>query len=77
MDPNLAFHPRDDIWRLQTDMKAVFATQIDHSDRLLRLERRQDEDFRMKSVWGTSSPFPGILSSTPQQGSLAIHSIML
>ncbi|KAI4134634.1 MAG: hypothetical protein LQ347_001359 [Umbilicaria vellea] len=48
-------------------MKNVYATQAEHSDRLLRLERRQDDDARVRSVWGNSSPFPSILSGTPQQ----------
>ncbi|QDS74962.1 hypothetical protein FKW77_004898 [Venturia effusa] len=69
MDPqSAAFTPRDDIWRFQSDMLRVQQTQSDHGERLSRLERRQDEDARMKSVWGTSSPFPGVLSGTPQQG---------
>ena len=68
MDPQFALASRDDIWRLQTDMKAVCATQAEHAERLMRLERRQEDDARMKSVWGNSSPFPGVLSGTPQQG---------
>lgn len=68
MDPQFAFASRDDLWRLQADMKTFNATQSDHADRLLRLERRQDDDARLKSVWGHSSPFPSILSGTPQQG---------
>ena len=68
MDPQFAFALKDDVWRLQGDMKTVHAMQSDHADRLLRLERRQDDDARMKSVWGHSSPFPSILSGTPQQG---------
>lgn len=42
----------------------------EHDQRLTRLERRQDDDAHMKSVWGNSSPFPNILSGTPQQGEL-------
>ena len=69
MDPQSAnFTPRDDFWRFQSDMLRVQQTQADHADRLTRLERRQEDDARMKSVWGTSSPFPGVLSGTPQQG---------
>ena len=68
MDPQFAFASKDDIWRLQADMNTFHATQSEHADRLLRLERRQDDDARMKSVWGQSSPFPSILSGTPQQG---------
>jgi hypothetical protein len=72
MDPqSVAFTPRDDnIWRFHSEIIKVQQTQAEHSERLLRLERRQEEDARMKSVWGTSSPFPGILSGTPQQGKL-------
>jgi ubiquitin carboxyl-terminal hydrolase 4/11/15 len=69
MDPqSAAFTPRDDGWRFQADMLRVQQTVVDHSERLSRLERRQQEEERMKSVWGTSSPFPGVLSGTPQQG---------
>ena len=68
MDPHLSFATRDELWQLQNDMKSFHTTQADHSDRLLRLERRLDEDTRMKSVWGASSPFPSVLGGTPQQG---------
>ncbi|MCJ1392657.1 hypothetical protein MMC18_005527 [Xylographa bjoerkii] len=67
MDSQFAFASRDDLWQLQNEMKSVYVTQSEHSDRLVRLERRQEEDTRMKSVWGTSSPFPSILGGTPQQ----------
>lgn len=42
--------------------------QAEHSERIARLERKQDDDARMKSVWGTQSPFPSVLSGTPQHG---------
>lgn len=72
MDPqSLAFTPRDDLWRFQSEMLRVQQTQADHGERLSRLERRQDEDARVKSVWGASSPFPSVLSGTPQQ--VALH----
>ncbi|KAI9823536.1 MAG: hypothetical protein M1819_001337 [Sarea resinae] len=67
MEQQFAFASRDDVWRLHSEMKNVSSIQAEHADRILRLERRQEEDARMKSVWGTSSPFPGILSGTPQQ----------
>lgn len=68
MDPqSVAFTPRDDIWRFHSEMLRVQQTQAEHADRLARLERRQDEDARVKSVWGTSSPFPSVLGGTPQQ----------
>jgi len=69
MDPQtVAFSPQNDIWRFQADMLRLQQTQTDHAERLLRLERRQEEDSRVKSVWGTSSPFPSVLSGTPQYG---------
>ncbi|KAG9243336.1 hypothetical protein BJ878DRAFT_423822 [Calycina marina] len=50
------------------DVKHVQSIQTNHSDRISRLERRQADDAALKSVWGTSSPFPGVLSGTPIQG---------
>lgn len=74
MDPQLDLASKEDLWRLQNEMKNVYATQAEHTDRIARLERRQEDDTRMKSVWGSQSPFPGILGGTPQQG-LFRHSI--
>lgn len=68
MDTQFAFASREDIWRIHEDMKHVYSVQAEHADRLMRLERRQEDDARMKSVWSTSSPFPSVLSGTPQQG---------
>jgi len=68
MDSHHSFASKDDMWRVQEEMKEVYATQADHADRLLRLERRKDDDSRVKSVWGPQSPFPGILGGTPHQG---------
>lgn len=72
MDPqSQAFTPyssNNDTWRLQSEVARVQQVQVEHAERLARLERRQDEDARVKSVWGNSSPFPSVLSGTPQQG---------
>ena len=68
MDGQFGLASREDFWRLQNEMKNVYATQAEHADRLTRLERRQDDDARIKSVWGSGSPFPSILNGTPQQG---------
>ncbi|KAF2634783.1 UCH-domain-containing protein [Massarina eburnea CBS 473.64] len=68
MDPeSAAFQPRDDFWRIQGEMLRVQQTQADLSDRVSRLERRHEDDSRLKNVWGTSSPFPSVLGGTPQQ----------
>ncbi|GAB7360331.1 hypothetical protein MBLNU230_g8085t1 [Neophaeotheca triangularis] len=74
MDPqSAAFTPgssNHDIWRLQGDVGRVQQVQAEHSERLARVERKLDDDARMKSVWGNTSPFPGVLSGTPQQAPL-------
>ena len=63
---------REDLYHVQKDVKHVQAVQINHAERLLRLEKRQADDAALKSVWGTGSPFPSILSGTPQQGQLRL-----
>ena len=75
MDPqSQSFTPygNSETWRLQNDVARVQQVQTDHSERIARLERRQDEDARVKSVWGNQSPFPSVLSGgaggTPNQG---------
>ena len=68
MDPQFGLASKDDLWRLQNEMKNVYATQAEHADRLMRLEQRSDSDTRLKSVWGSQSPFPSVMNGTPQQG---------
>ena len=74
MDPqSQSFTPyssnnNDTSWRLQSEVTKIRQVQVDHAERIVRLERRQDDDARMKSVWGSNSPFPSVLSGTPQQG---------
>jgi hypothetical protein len=59
---------REELWRLQEDIKDLFTTQGQHSERIMRLEKRRDEDMRVKNVWGTVSPFPGSVANSAQQG---------
>ena len=67
MDPQYGLASKDDLWRLQNEMKNVYATQAEHADRIMRLEQR-DGDSRLKSTWGAQSPFPSVLNGTPQHG---------
>ncbi|KAJ5287150.1 hypothetical protein N7478_002836 [Penicillium angulare] len=62
MDAQYAFTSRDDLWRILDDLKELHSTQIEQADRIARLERRRDEDARLKSVWGPLSPFPSSVS---------------
>lgn len=76
MDPqSVAFTPQSDIWRVtMTDtMRNVQATQHEHAERLMRLERRHDGDTRIKSAWSTASPFPSGLTGTPQTGQWPVY----
>ncbi|KAK0389277.1 hypothetical protein NLU13_2852 [Sarocladium strictum] len=69
MDPRYPAS-REDLYNLQMEVKQVQYTQSNHADRLMRLEKRQADDAALKSVW--NSPFPGILSGTPQQEPVSI-----
>ncbi|KAF2652737.1 hypothetical protein K491DRAFT_663322 [Lophiostoma macrostomum CBS 122681] len=78
MDPeSAAFQPRDDLWRFQSEMLRVQQSQTDLADRVSRLERRNEDDSRLKNVWGTSSPFPSVLApdyaAVPLQQPTAEH----
>ena len=61
MDGQYPFATRDEIWRVNNDVRDISTIQAQHEQRLLRLEKRNQEDAKMKSVWGPSSPFPGLL----------------
>ncbi|KAL0931655.1 ubiquitin carboxyl-terminal hydrolase 19 [Colletotrichum truncatum] len=58
---------RDDFFNIQMDLKQIQLVQNNQGERLARLERRQDQDASLKSVW-QQHPFPGVLAGTPQQG---------
>ena len=73
--PSQAFTPyygsNNETWRLQTDVARLQQAHAEHAERLARLERRFDDDARVRSVWGQASPFPSVLSGgTPQQGEI-------
>ncbi|KAL5003326.1 hypothetical protein BDV10DRAFT_190797 [Aspergillus recurvatus] len=64
MDAQYPFASRDDIWRVFEELKDLHATQIEQAERIARLERRRDEDARLKSVWGPLSSFPSSVGGT-------------
>lgn len=59
---------REDLYSLQMEVKQVQFTQSNHSERILRLEKRAADDAAIKSAW--NSPFPGVIggTGTPSQG---------
>ncbi|KLJ13110.1 hypothetical protein EMPG_11929 [Blastomyces silverae] len=69
MDAQYPFASREDIWRVQEEVKDLFAAQLEHGERISRLERRREDDARMKSVWGPLSPFPGSIGTVHHQES--------
>ncbi|KAI9038616.1 uncharacterized protein KD926_010560 [Aspergillus affinis] len=64
MDAQYPFASRDDIWRVFEELKELHATQFEQAERIARLERRKDEDARLRSVWGPLSPFPSSVGGT-------------
>lgn len=60
-----------ELHNVQMEVKQVQIVQASHAERLSRLERRQNEDAAIKSVWNPS-PFPSVLGGTPQHGPVQI-----
>lgn len=69
MDGN-SFATREDIWRLQSAIDGLSATQTQYGDRIMRIEKRLDDGGKSKSLWGPSSPFPSGLSSSQTESTL-------
>jgi hypothetical protein len=68
MDAQYPFASRDDIWRVFEELKELHAAQFEQAERIARLERRRDEDARLKSVWGPLSPFPSSVGGAVPTG---------
>ena len=68
MESQLPLASRDDIWRLQESLNELSTIQAQHTERIMRLEKRRDDDTRVKNVWGPMSPFPGGLGPSGTQG---------
>lgn len=69
MDAQYPFASREDIWRVHEEVKDLYATQLEHGERIARLERRREDDARMKNLWAPFSPFPSAVSNSATQGS--------
>ncbi|KAH8696065.1 hypothetical protein BGW36DRAFT_296767 [Talaromyces proteolyticus] len=64
MDAQYPFASREDIWRVFEEVKDLYSTQLEHGERIARLERRREDDMRLKSVWGPLSQFPSAISGS-------------
>ncbi|KAJ5365376.1 hypothetical protein N7517_008262 [Penicillium concentricum] len=58
MDAQYPFASRDDIWRVFDELKELHIAQYEQGERLAQLERRRDDDARLRSPWCSVSPFP-------------------
>jgi ubiquitin carboxyl-terminal hydrolase 4/11 len=55
---------REDIWRLQETLTDLSTTQAQHTERIMRLEKKADDGSRPRNVWAPGSPFPSVLGSS-------------
>lgn len=67
------FVSREEFHNVQMDMRQLQAIQANQSERLQRLEKRQQDDTAMRSAW-SNSPFPSALVGTPQHGPMRMPS---
>ncbi|KAG0161518.1 hypothetical protein PDIDSM_9052 [Penicillium digitatum] len=58
MDAHYPFASRDDIWRVFAELKELHIAQYEQGQRLAQLERRRDDDARLRSPWCPVSPLP-------------------
>lgn len=59
---------KEEFWKMQETLNDLSGIQSQHSERIMRLEKRRDDDVRVKGVWAPSSPFGNVLGSTPHPG---------
>ncbi|KEF59962.1 uncharacterized protein A1O9_04810 [Exophiala aquamarina CBS 119918] len=67
MDTTQGLATRDELWRIQVTLNELSATQVNHSDRIMRLEQKIPDGSRTRSLWGAASPFHGVLSSSQHE----------
>ena len=64
------FATKDEFWRLQDTLTELSTTQTQHTDKIMRLEKRLDDSGRPRNVWTPASPFPSVLGSSQHGVSL-------
>lgn len=64
------FATREEFWRLQSTLDGLSATQSQHAERIMRLEKKSEDGGRTKSLWGPSSPFPSGLNTSHTESTL-------
>ncbi|KAJ5770559.1 uncharacterized protein N7511_002610 [Penicillium nucicola] len=69
MDAQYPFASRDDIWRVFEELKDLQISNIAQGERIAQLERRRDEDARLRSPWAPTSPFPSSVGTSAPDSS--------
>ncbi|EFX00241.1 ubiquitin carboxyl-terminal hydrolase 19 [Grosmannia clavigera kw1407] len=64
---------REEFHNVQMDVRQIHAVQASQNERLLRLEKRYQDDSAIRSAW-SNSPFPSALVGTPQHGPVRMPS---
>ncbi|KIV80162.1 hypothetical protein PV11_07683 [Exophiala sideris] len=64
------FATREELWRIHETLSELSTTQAAHSERIMRLEQKTPDGGRPRSLWGSSSPFPGVLGSSHHDSTL-------
>jgi hypothetical protein len=79
MDTQNLFASRYDIWRVLDELRDLRNSQSDQGERLGRLERRRDEDVKMRNVWGPAplSPFPAATGASVSTGIYSSFSCLI
>lgn len=77
MDAQCPFASRDDIWRVFEEVKELHTVQFEQAERIARLERRREEDARLKNLWSPMSPFPSSVGGALPTGTVTLFALDL
>jgi hypothetical protein len=74
MDVQFVTSMRESFRAIQDEQERARLVEEEHADRLMLIEKRVDDEARMKSLWGPQTPF-NAFPHTPQQGKLQRSSV--
>lgn len=78
MDAQSPFASRDDIWRVLDELKELHLAQFEQGERIARLERRREDDAKLKNVWNAPlSPYPTAIGGPIPTGTVSSRSFFM